>query len=212
MSASFFSLNLPPLPSALCHPEVSSFSQPPSWGPQLCPQVLLPSPPYSPVHSAPDTSTAPVPPLLCRARFSPVSSTQSPQHPCNDSSPASSSYCCQSPCSETQTASFLFLPYTSLQSTAPLETHPARPPSSPATSTRQSAFQPLAAQTSLRIHGPLPPLSWTPPGLPQDSVKGCLLPTAFLRSIYLLEVSVALSSAFSRHQGPPLLAVRLKDG
>lgn len=59
MSASFFSLKLPPLPSALCHPEVLSFSRPPSWGPQLCPQVLLPPPPTVP-YTLPQTR----PPLL----------------------------------------------------------------------------------------------------------------------------------------------------
>lgn len=133
MSASFFSLKLPPLPSALCHPEVLSFSRPPSWGPQLCPQALLSSPPQSLVHSAPDTSTTPVPLLLCRARFSPVSSTQSSQYPCNDSSPATSSYRCQSPCSETQTTSFLFKALCPWRPTLPvhLQVQPLRPGSLP---------------------------------------------------------------------------------
>ena len=70
-----------------CHPSPVSKL----WSSAVNQVLLLSPPPPSPIHSALDRSTAPVSPLLHRARLSPMSSTQRPQHLCTDSSAALSS-------------------------------------------------------------------------------------------------------------------------
>ena len=117
-----------------------------------------------------------------------------------------------------QTTSFLFLPYTAHPSKhRALGDPPASPPLSPATSTRQAAFQGQVPRPWLPKQAPgfmaICRICPGPrPGLPQASLKFCLTPTAFLQFIPLLEVSMALSSVFSQHQGSVLFALRLEDG
>ena len=88
----------------------------------------------------PDRSTAPASPLLHRARLSPMSSSQRPQHLCSDGSAALSSYGCPSHCSELDHILPLPTSHRSSKHCASGDP-PASPPLSPATSTRQSAFQ-----------------------------------------------------------------------
>ena len=140
MRVSFFSLNLSPLPSALYHQEVPSLSG--VQAVDLSCETSPPSPTSTPQSRPlyPDRSTAPVSPLFHRARLSPMSSSQRPQHLYNDSSTALSSYCCPSHCSEIDHILPLPTLYRSSKHCASGDP-PASPPLSLATSTRQSAFQ-----------------------------------------------------------------------